>query len=74
MPLRIELNNKELFRGTIRQNDLKVQVTKGIIKVDNIKDESFSNMIAQFKDVEVPLNSTMTRSGEPINAIPIQNL
>ena len=72
LPLRIELNNKELFRGTIRQNDLKVQVTKGIIKVDNIKDESFSNMIAQFKDVEVPLNSTMTRSGEPINAIPIQ--
>ena len=71
LPLRIELNNKELFRGTIRQNDLKVQVTKGIIKVDNIKDESFSNMIAQFKDVEVPLNSTMTRSGEPINAIPI---
>ena len=72
LPLRIELNNKELFRGTIRQNDLKVQITKGIIKVDNIKDESFSNMIAQFKDVEVPLNSTMTRSGEPINAIPIQ--
>ena len=72
LPLRIELNNKELFRGTIRQNDLKVQVTKGIIKVDNIKDESFSNMIAQFKDFEVPLNSTMTRSGEPINAIPIQ--
>lgn len=72
LPLRIELNNKELFRGTIRQNDLKVQVTKGIIKVDNIKDESFSNMIAQFKDVEVPLNSTMTRSGELINAIPIQ--
>ena len=72
LPLRIELNNKELFRGTIRQNDLKVQVTKGIIKVDNIKDESFSNMIAQFKDVEVPLNSTMTRSGEPTNAIPIQ--
>jgi len=71
LPLRIELNNKELFRGTIRQNDLKVQVTKGIIKVDNIKDESFSNMIAQFKDFEVPLNSTMTRSGEPINAIPI---
>lgn len=71
LPLRIELNNKELFRGTIRQNDLKVQITKGIIKVDNIKDESFSNMIAQFKDVEVPLNSTMTRSGEPINAIPI---
>ena len=49
-----------------------MQVTKGIIKVDNIKDESFSNMIAQFKDFEVPLNSTMTRSGEPINAIPIQ--
>ena len=72
LPLRIELNNKELFRGTIRQNDLKVQITKGIIKVDNIKDESFSNMIAQFKDFEVPLNSTMTRSGEPINAIPIQ--
>lgn len=72
LPLRIELNNKELFRGTIRQNDLKVQVTKGIIKVDNIKDESFSNMIAQFKDIKVPLNSTMTRSGEPINAIPIQ--
>ncbi len=72
LPLRIELNDRELFRGTIRQNDLKVQVTKGIIKVDNIKDESFSNMIAQFKDVEVPLNSTMTRSGEPINAIPIQ--
>lgn len=72
LPLRIELNNKELFRGTIRQNDLKVQVTKGIINIDNIKDESFSNMIAQFKDVEVPLNSTMTRSGEPINAIPIQ--
>lgn len=71
LPLRIELNNKELFRGTIRQNDLKVQVTKGIIKVDNIKDESFSNMIAQFKDIKVPLNSTMTRSGEPINAIPI---
>ena len=73
LPLRIELNDRELFRGTIRQNDLKVQVTKGIIKVDNIKDESFSNMIAQFKDVEVPLNSTMTRSGKPINAIPIQN-
>ena len=72
LPLRIELNNKELFRGTIRQNDLKVQVTKGIINIDNIKDESFSNMIAQFKDFEVPLNSTMTRSGEPINAIPIQ--
>lgn len=72
LPLRIELNDRELFRGTIRQNDFKVQVTKGIIKVDNIKDESFSNMIAQFKDVEVPLNSTMTRSGEPINAIPIQ--
>lgn len=72
LPLRIELNNKELFRGTIRQNDLKVQVTKGIIKVDNIKDESFSNMIAQFKNIKVPLNSTMTRSGEPINAIPIQ--
>ena len=72
LPLRIELNNKELFRGTIRQNDLKVQITKGIIKVDNIKDESFSNMIAQFKDFKVPLNSTMTRSGEPINAIPIQ--
>ena len=69
LPLRIELNNKELFRGTIRQNDLKVQVTKGIIKVDNIKDESFSNMIAQFKDVEVPLNSTMTRSGKPIKGL-----
>ena len=72
LPLRIELNDRELFRGTIRQNDFKVQVTKGIIKVDNIKDESFSNMIAQFKDVEVPLNSTMTRGGKPINAIPIQ--
>ena len=69
LPLRIELNDRELFRGTIRQNDFKVQVTKGIIKVDNIKDESFSNMIAQFKDVEVPLNSTMTRSGKPIKGL-----
>lgn len=68
--VKIKVENDTLFTGTIRQSDLSVQVAKGIIKVNNIKDTNWSNDIAQYKDTEIPLYATTTIGGEALELLP----
>lgn len=58
-----------VFEGLISQSDIGLDVAKCTGKVTAIKDNSFSGLIRDYMNIQVPLYSSVTKGCQPLSGI-----